>query len=69
MIKKQEYFNEINAGAGFLISSTGVIYSTGAWGCSHNILLIFFFGKFVKDPLPIDNNILIIAEIFEIIAV
>ncbi len=26
-----------NAGAGFLISSTGVIYSTGAWGCSHQI--------------------------------
>ena len=24
---------------------------------------------FVKDPLPIDNNILIIAEIFEISAV
>lgn len=68
-IKKQNILIN-NAGAGFLISSTGVIYSTGAWGVQPpNIFLIFFFGKFVKDPLPIDNNILIIAEILEIIAV
>ena len=66
-IKKQNILIN-NAGAGFLISSTGVIYSTGAWGCP-NILFVFYFGKFVKDPLPIDNNILVISEIFEIIAV
>jgi len=35
-IKKQNILIN-NAGAGFLISSTGVIYSTGAWGCSHQI--------------------------------
>ena len=30
-----------NTGAGFLISSTGVIDSTGAWGCSHQIYYSF----------------------------
>ena len=30
---------------------------------------LFCFGKFVKDPLPIDNNVLIISKILEIIAV
>ena len=34
-----------------------------------NILFVFCFGKFVKDPLPIDNYFIIIAEILEIIAV
>ena len=39
-IKKQNILIN-NAGAGFLISSTGVIYSTGAWGCSHQIYYSF----------------------------
>ena len=33
-----------------MISSTGVIDSTGAWGEPPNILFVFCFGKFVKDP-------------------
>ena len=39
-IKKQNILIN-NAGARFLISSTGVIYSTGAWGCSHQIYYSF----------------------------
>ena len=39
-IKKQNILIN-NAGAGFLISSTGVIDSTGAWGCSHQIYYSF----------------------------
>ena len=43
-IKKQNILIN-NAGAGFLISSTGVIYSTGAWGCSHQIHYSFSFSE------------------------
>ena len=43
-IKKQNILIN-NAGAGFLISSTGVIYSTGAWGCSHQIYYSFSFSE------------------------
>ena len=43
-IKKQNILIN-NAGAGFLISSTGVIYSTGAWGCSHQIYYSFSASK------------------------
>ena len=39
-IKKQNILIN-NAGARFLISSTGVIYSTGAWGGSHQIYYSF----------------------------
>jgi len=43
-IKKQNILIN-NAGAGFLISSTGVIYSTGAWGCGHQIVSSHFLSK------------------------
>ena len=67
-IKKQNILIN-NAGAGFDIQYWRYLFYRGLGVQPPNILFVFCFGKFVKDPLPIDNYFIIIAEILEIIAV